>query len=1648
MDNLLAQQSADPADSNVDSSIPNYLLAADSHNIGNTLGGSWFDPDTWSTKFSNAGKFVATAALSGADSLYNSAATVGSWAGIGDGAHDTGDWISSIDDNLGQYYAQNRQAVDLAGFVATSFIPGLGGVKFLNAGQTMLKGAMRAGTIGENLARATGLLVPETQAYVRLAAKDIASSSGAISLINGNTLKALGSGVYQNVLESAAFETAVQATMFKSPILDQQDGWDIAKNIAFGGLVGGAFGGAFEAARSVGGIKKLASDELTTSKPFSSRFISADAAPADQQMILTAEARDARAVPVNIQNDAYPLGDSNAPANTKLYNSSIEKDNNAIRGNINSLVKGTDGTIGNMTADALHNVPAQDLMETMLHAQEIGTLGSTSKLESAFNKATKSLDLDAIADAGMQNRYVKLVGESSGDVTDAAPLISSIADNVSSSGSKDIESAVSEAVKKYGFKTTTLWDASELAGKAAHTEAEARYIWADGLQSIKPGITIHQNDIPLLERVQTDLKAGTAIDYKVKYSDGSVGDGLNARELAAHLEQVKSDAANDLLTKMVYKGQIPVEYGTESIAKIVNTKQSYLEGTRSPDKLSDLYARQDAQKAYTSDLVSKGLMSASDTAPDISYLPSYAKVSYKTQPLNDINGNVLDGMSWLKAQQQMYQQAADRVFAKNAGSDIFAAAPEIHDSDLINASLSDGGAGLATFHNPGYGTLGSKVAQIGSNVTRPLKEAMRGSTSDAFAAPLVAMGTKQEAVIEWSVINNKIAATTEQYVLDTEGAAGAGNNLIAKKIADYNEAIASGKENVQYPTLQQGADEFIPVRNQETYDAISAHIDRTDARLSTLKEINAIAGKEDNKTLGTFRPIPPNPNDYKFFAFVKDDKVTGAGHTTMIHAQSESELRALTSQVPTDQGYRVVYKDQAEEYYKARNEFEYARTLNENYVDSDLKSRGINSQFFTDTDPQKIVDNILQSHLRADDVTATELVRMKYQPQFDWLEDQGKQFSQVESSQYGNALSKVEKYGKNPYTDYTKTALDVSKASEYGLLYSANRALDSAVSNVYDKISSVWDTAKTPAEMDSINSILESHGINSAYSNAASDALINHTAPKAVLSKFIRTSNGILSKFILALDPMNGLNNAIGANILRSTELKQLTDAINSGDTSLAGALGNVAKIGVPGVPDASLVSPTKLLANAVRNFVQDDGTLMAKYQSEGLVKDSLNQFRSIMDDFSLKGTESVGDLNGRLNSAFQSAKSLGATVLQKGEVYSGNKFFEQMNRFLSANVMNQLTDLGENAGLMSDAESRAYRNTFVNRVEGNTVASQRPVMFQGPIGQAVGLFQSYQFNLMQQMFRYVSEGSGKDAAMLLGLQGTMYGINGLPAFNAINTHIVGNLSGNTNHTDLYDATYGIAGKTAGDFLMYGIPSSITQTNLYSRGDINPRSLTIIPSQISDIPVVSAYSKLFGSLYNTVSKVANGGNLWESILQGAEHNGISRPLAGLAQDLQATTGNGIVFSTSNAGSILGTNDFMSFASLSRLAGGRPLDEAIVNDGTYRIQAYEASQKVQRDKLIAAVKSTGIEGQTADIDSLNKFTSEYAASGGKQADFNKFMMNEYKSANTSQAQKILTQLQNPFNQKMQILMGGRNENGSVANGNLSDLSASGNGNGNQ
>jgi hypothetical protein len=134
---------------------------------------------------------------------------------------------------------------------------------------------------------------------------------------------------------------------------------------------------------------------------------------------------------------------------------------------------------------------------------------------------------------------------------------------------------------------------------------------------------------------------------------------------------------------------------------------------------------------------------------------------------------------------------------------------------------------------------------------------------------------------------------------------------------------------------------------------------------------------------------------------------------------------------------------------------------------------------------------------------------------------------------------------------------------------------------------------------------------------------------------------------------------------------------------------------------------------------------------------------------------------------------------------FTGSEWAEQFTRFVSADVMRQITEPIVQAGKMSVAEQDAYISVFVNRVQGNYLNSQSPIAFQGVLGSAVSLFQTYQFNMLQQLFRHIENRDTRALATLGGMQAGLYGLNGIPFFEAVNTHLIGNSNINPEHHDL-----------------------------------------------------------------------------------------------------------------------------------------------------------------------------------------------------------------------------------------------------------------------
>jgi glucuronate isomerase len=93
---------------------------------------------------------------------------------------------------------------------------------------------------------------------------------------------------------------------------------------------------------------------------------------------------------------------------------------------------------------------------------------------------------------------------------------------------------------------------------------------------------------------------------------------------------------------------------------------------------------------------------------------------------------------------------------------------------------------------------------------------------------------------------------------------------------------------------------------------------------------------------------------------------------------------------------------------------------------------------------------------------------------------------------------------------------------------------------------------------------------------------------------------------------------------------------------------------------------------------------------------------------------------------------------------------------------------------------------------------------------------------------------------------------------------------------------------------------------------------------------------------------------------------------------------------------------------------------------FRVRTYEAARRQSMLSLGERLKTNLIAGNDVDSEDVEKFASRYVELGGKQQNFNRWMMNLHTNANTSQSEQLRASLTDPFSYKVQLLMGGDDE----------------------
>jgi hypothetical protein len=1140
-------------------------------------------------------------------------------------------------------------------------------------------------------------------------------------------------------------------------------------------------------------------------------------------------------------------------------------------------------------------------------------------------------------------------------------------------------------------------------------DVNARYVYF-AQKGIKQGETIGDEDLPALEQLYRQAsQSKDSGDYLSKFiqKGGELASGedlpSSLRELSNHIQGVKNDTINQLIDK---NPDIPMD----EIALRANVPIKYIEdGMRSNN-----YGE------FTID-------------PSQHQTVNHVQLEYNMNGITRTpTGQIARGLIDTHYRVQLATDAADSAAAKLFGNDadLFKSSRGSEQANILGS-----GSKFIAESNANYDTLAQEMERIGGQVTQ-FTNRLNAADAGLLTPPINAIRNDEQAAAEWGMflaVRRRTAASfaflpdtlADKYQLPRNTVVLNDSLKIDKKgnITDWNKDYKPEGDNFYSGELLQKG-QGAPAGNY-TYYTLSpkvANLERAmqqvnDNRIPHKNNFYMAQGLEGRLKTGTLYAPPIDTTRYPYFAYVRSRPGTALGNSdvAIITASSKEELQQKIGQLTGE--YTAWTKDQGAEFHKAEGDYQQDLNMAQNKVNTDLHRRGILNNIYPETRAEKLIDDYLNWNGRQNLSLTRNMVELTNAKLFAELQAMGKRFVGTETSQAGWLSPFVRKTADNPYDSYIRTALAVgNKDSNYPLWAYSQEKLEQFGDTAFNGMRYAFGAArKGLISYEDASQMAEKFGMGNPY-EAATDrlknyySLVNKLPDPQVLRKFISVANTVLGSTVIRLDTFQQLIHILATPVLLTAESNSVRSQI----------VKNLLTTELPDGSGRQVPAISKVIYKAIQNYWNEDVRAQYGeiYQKAGVNRDELTQHMNMIDTLRLP----YGN-KGKINDIVKWTKQ--ATDI--GAKYAGTNFSRNFIHFVAADTGRQLF---EGAGY-SGKQLFSNIQTFASRIQGNYIATQRPVAFQGILGQAVGLFQTYQFNLMQQLLRYVENGEGKTIAMMAALHSTVFGLQGLPGFSMINNHLIGNAPGNTQHNDAYSELPQAFGHTLGNWLLYGAASNVLQTGLYTRGDINPRQLTLLPVNPLDFPAISGGIRFVGSMFDAAAKIAKGGDIPASLLVGLEHNGLSRPLAGLAQLVQgySTTASGSLIQSTSTNPPSGDNtqgysDLLSIANFSRLFGARPLDEAIAMNAEYRSNLYKAVDVSRMEGLGEAVKSTMIGNRSPSDDETDNFITQYAAAGGDIRHFSSQMLKWGQEANASTANKFFGQLSNSgISRNMQEIMGG-------------------------
>ncbi len=1153
-------------------------------------------------------------------------------------------------------------------------------------------------------------------------------------------------------------------------------------------------------------------------------------------------------------------------------------------------------------------------------------------------------------------------------------------------------------------------------------EASARFAWASdkGVNEVirLTGGRVDLDDLPVLQRL-VELEPQVAADTleRIKFMDR--GQELSYSEIPSLRDLAEVRRLEILETQMARfaDGKLGSVPDIRAVAAHLNVSRDWVE--EAIDRGYRLPTAQDrvaGQVLPTGDALRPKIIQA-----EWDFTPT----SGKLLPEDAYNMNMGPSHLATKELTRQYQLEVRQMVNNNAAAAVLGADDAlIHDLNQLGRNTSIEGAGATTFgaSNASYGERAKLYVQdTGKNVAL-ITQRKRDEVVETLAPFINSLRESPKAAAELGVVTNALRSNPNKFIIDPTDPL----RLISLDVADLakqgktiDEAMAivkaqGGKHPHVYEISEASVADFLRTSSDINYTR--------QGRFTTLYNAAGLT-RQLHSTPIIYAP-PINTVKYPYHAFVRTKEQVGvASDISMITAKSEEQLRELVGKVDSNK-FDVLFKADTDAYHKAKGDYDYGLGINESRINSELSRTGALHDFFPETRLENIATDWLEWHAKQEEKLVRTAVEVKNRQFFSEVRHLSDMYRAEAESVARGIGSKFKSKVADPFGDYIKTALNISKQQEVPILDSLNDFVDKVGVKAGDAMERAFREAKSGmVSWEDANKVAERYGMGMPYKDVDTYFAANERYPRNLIREAFQKANMFLATATLRLDFANSLLNIISTPIMLGTEMQSIKGMIKN-DAAAAGALRELTTVGVPG-QTVRAPSTVKLTASAISNFFgQDKDALIKRYKDIGAVKEVSQLYHEVLDDLSFRPAIAGKDWTDKVSAA-----------VEKGAKITGNTFAEDFTRFVSADVMRQMTEPLVTAGKLSVKEQNAYISTFVNRVQGNYVTSQRPIVFQGTTGAAVSLFQTYAFNVLQQLHRHMQAGDKKTLAVFAGLQSTVFGFNGLPFFDAVNTHLIGSLiSNNPEHRDAYNVLPGF-NKELGDWMMYGTASAMplfsgSSPALYTRGDINPRHVTVLPTNPLDVPAVQASLRLVDTIVGFGKNIGQGVDVSDALLHGLQHQGLNRPLAGFAQLMagRTTTSKGTLISAANelqTTSWLGglAERTVSVEGVSRLMGARPMDEAVALNNMYRNKTYQVLDKARIERLGTAVKTKLYGGEAPTEEEMEDFMLRYTRSGGRIETFNQFMMRATRDANVSIINQTMAKTNTSYGRHLKTIMGG-------------------------